>query len=99
MKAPPSGVRLVMEAICILKGVKADKIPDPSGSGKCNFLSSSLLLFLVLIVMFYLDYSVSHYFAGQCKTSIYPFLIAYATLLKEFRIKTNEYRLICKRRF
>ena len=33
MKAPPAGVRLVMEAICILKGVKPDKIPDPSGSG------------------------------------------------------------------
>ena len=36
MKAPPSGVRLVMEAICILKGVKPDKVPDPSGSGKCT---------------------------------------------------------------
>lgn len=34
MKSPPSGVKLVMEAICILKGVKADRIPDPSGSGK-----------------------------------------------------------------
>lgn len=34
MKAPPAGVKLVMEAICILKGVKSDRIPDPSGSGK-----------------------------------------------------------------
>uniref|UniRef100_A0A672V2F6 Dynein axonemal heavy chain 7 n=1 Tax=Strigops habroptila TaxID=2489341 RepID=A0A672V2F6_STRHB len=34
MKSPPSGVKLVMEAICILKGIKADRIPDPSGSGK-----------------------------------------------------------------
>ena len=34
MKSPPSGVKLVMEAICILKGVKPDRIPDPSGSGK-----------------------------------------------------------------
>ncbi|XP_041433138.1 dynein heavy chain 7, axonemal isoform X2 [Xenopus laevis] len=34
MKSPPAGVKLVMEAICILKGVKPDKIPDPSGSGK-----------------------------------------------------------------
>ncbi|XP_076459412.1 dynein axonemal heavy chain 7-like [Babylonia areolata] len=34
MKSPPNGVRLVMEAICVLKGVKADRIPDPSGSGK-----------------------------------------------------------------
>ncbi|XP_073402803.1 dynein axonemal heavy chain 7 [Dendrobates tinctorius] len=34
MKSPPAGVKLVMEAICILKGVKSDKIPDPSGSGR-----------------------------------------------------------------
>ena len=34
MKSPPNGVRLVMEAICVLKGVKPDRIPDPSGSGK-----------------------------------------------------------------
>ncbi|XP_069839698.1 dynein axonemal heavy chain 7 isoform X1 [Dendropsophus ebraccatus] len=34
MKSPPAGVKLVMEAICILKGVKPDKIPDPSGSGR-----------------------------------------------------------------
>ena len=34
MKSPPAGVRLVMEAICVLKGIKADKIQDPSGSGK-----------------------------------------------------------------
>lgn len=34
MKSPPSGVKLVMEAVCILKGVKPDRVPDPSGSGK-----------------------------------------------------------------
>uniref|UniRef100_A0A8D0HPP8 Dynein axonemal heavy chain 7 n=1 Tax=Sphenodon punctatus TaxID=8508 RepID=A0A8D0HPP8_SPHPU len=34
MKSPPAGVKLVMETICILKGIKADKIPDPTGSGK-----------------------------------------------------------------
>ena len=28
------GVKLVMEAVCILKGVKPDRVPDPSGSGK-----------------------------------------------------------------
>lgn len=33
MKQPPAGVKLVMEAICILKGIKAERIPDPSGSG------------------------------------------------------------------
>lgn len=34
MKSPPTAVKLVMEAICILKGIKPDRIPDPSGSGK-----------------------------------------------------------------
>ncbi|XP_072334730.1 dynein axonemal heavy chain 7 [Scyliorhinus torazame] len=34
MKSPPSGVKLVMETICILKGIKPDRIPDPTGSGK-----------------------------------------------------------------
>uniref|UniRef100_A0A673XWI6 Dynein axonemal heavy chain 7 n=1 Tax=Salmo trutta TaxID=8032 RepID=A0A673XWI6_SALTR len=34
MKSPPPAVKLVMEAICILKGLKPDRIPDPSGSGK-----------------------------------------------------------------
>jgi len=30
MKAPPSGVRLVMEAICVLRGVKPDRVQDPA---------------------------------------------------------------------
>uniref|UniRef100_A0AAY4BVG2 AAA+ ATPase domain-containing protein n=1 Tax=Denticeps clupeoides TaxID=299321 RepID=A0AAY4BVG2_9TELE len=34
MKSPPAGVKLVMEAICILKEVKPDRVPDPSGSGR-----------------------------------------------------------------
>ncbi|NXI39314.1 DYH7 protein, partial [Galbula dea] len=34
MNSPPAGVKLVMEAVCILKGIKADRIPDPGGSGK-----------------------------------------------------------------
>lgn len=36
MKQPPAGVKLVMEAICILKGIKPERIPDPSGSGNMN---------------------------------------------------------------
>lgn len=31
MTAPPAGVRLVMEAICIMKGLKAEKKTDASG--------------------------------------------------------------------
>ncbi|XP_021921863.1 dynein heavy chain 7, axonemal isoform X5 [Zootermopsis nevadensis] len=34
MKSPPKGVKLVMEAVCILKDVKPDRIPDPRGSGR-----------------------------------------------------------------
>ncbi|XP_052747260.1 dynein axonemal heavy chain 7 [Bicyclus anynana] len=33
MKSPPRGIKLVMEAICILKEMKPDKIPNPSGVG------------------------------------------------------------------
>ncbi|KAJ8968034.1 hypothetical protein NQ317_017171 [Molorchus minor] len=33
MKNPPSGVKLVMEAVCVMKQVKPDRKPDPS-SGK-----------------------------------------------------------------
>uniref|UniRef100_A0A8C7DX62 Uncharacterized protein n=1 Tax=Naja naja TaxID=35670 RepID=A0A8C7DX62_NAJNA len=43
MKSPPAGVKLVMEAICILKGIKADKIPDPTAKkllGDMRFLQS-----------------------------------------------------------
>ncbi|KAM6955770.1 LOW QUALITY PROTEIN: dynein axonemal heavy chain 7-like [Lycodopsis pacificus] len=34
MISPPPGVKLVMEAICILEGIKPDRIPDPSCSGE-----------------------------------------------------------------
>ncbi|CAH1130366.1 unnamed protein product [Ceutorhynchus assimilis] len=33
MKNPPKGVKLVMEAVCILKDIKPDKLPLPSGIG------------------------------------------------------------------
>lgn len=34
MKSPPQGVRLVMEAVCCIKGVKPERVPDPAGTGK-----------------------------------------------------------------
>eukprot|EP01135_Chromosphaera_perkinsii_P007265 Nk52_evm73s745 gene=Nk52_evmTU73s745 len=34
MKNPPGPVKMVMEAVCILKGLKPERKPDPSGSGK-----------------------------------------------------------------
>ena len=30
MKNPPPGVKLVMEAICCLKGIKPERVPDPA---------------------------------------------------------------------
>ncbi|KAJ3238670.1 Dynein heavy chain 3, axonemal [Chytriomyces hyalinus] len=34
MKSPPAAVKLVMEAICIMRGIKPARIKDPGGSGK-----------------------------------------------------------------
>ena len=34
MKNPPFAIKLVCEAVCVLKGFKPERIPDPSGSGK-----------------------------------------------------------------
>ena len=34
MKSPPAMIRLVLEAVCVIKGIKPDRVPDPSGSGK-----------------------------------------------------------------
>ncbi|XP_019944293.2 dynein axonemal heavy chain 12 [Paralichthys olivaceus] len=37
MKNPPSGVKLVMAAVCVMKDIKPDKIADPAGAGKKVF--------------------------------------------------------------
>ncbi len=34
MKAPPAGVKLVMEAVCIMKEVPPVKVAAPDGKGK-----------------------------------------------------------------
>uniref|UniRef100_A0A8C9V6G4 Dynein axonemal heavy chain 7 n=1 Tax=Scleropages formosus TaxID=113540 RepID=A0A8C9V6G4_SCLFO len=34
MQNPPGPVKLVMESICVMKGIKPERKPDPSGSGK-----------------------------------------------------------------
>lgn len=34
MKSPPYPVKLVLEAVCTMKGIKPERIPDPTGSGK-----------------------------------------------------------------
>uniref|UniRef100_H2Z3M9 Uncharacterized protein n=1 Tax=Ciona savignyi TaxID=51511 RepID=H2Z3M9_CIOSA len=33
MKNPPAGVKLVMSAVCVMRDIKPEKIPDPSGKG------------------------------------------------------------------
>lgn len=34
MKNPPPVVKLVMSAVCVMKGIKPDMVVDPAGSGK-----------------------------------------------------------------
>uniref|UniRef100_A0A8B9LBN9 Dynein axonemal heavy chain 12 n=1 Tax=Astyanax mexicanus TaxID=7994 RepID=A0A8B9LBN9_ASTMX len=34
MKNPPSGVKLVMAAVCVMKDIKPEKINDPAGTGQ-----------------------------------------------------------------
>uniref|UniRef100_UPI00398E73BF dynein axonemal heavy chain 3 isoform X1 n=2 Tax=Pristiophorus japonicus TaxID=55135 RepID=UPI00398E73BF len=34
MQNPPGPIKLVMESICVMKGVKPERKPDPTGSGK-----------------------------------------------------------------
>ncbi|XP_037628190.1 dynein heavy chain 12, axonemal [Sebastes umbrosus] len=37
MKSPPSGVKLVMSAVCVMREIKPDRIADPAGTGKKVF--------------------------------------------------------------
>jgi dynein heavy chain, axonemal len=41
MKNPPPGVRLVMEAVCVLKGIKPDRITDANGKKIDDFWKPS----------------------------------------------------------
>lgn len=38
MQNPPGPVKLVMESICVMKGTKPERKPDPSGSGNEVFI-------------------------------------------------------------
>jgi len=47
MKNPPSGVKLVMESVCVMKGIQPERINDPAGTGKKVSLANfSLEVFL-----------------------------------------------------
>jgi dynein heavy chain len=42
MQNPPGLVKLVMESICVMKGIKAERRPDPGGSGRTSRRSSAV---------------------------------------------------------
>lgn len=44
MKNPPSGVKLVMSAVCVMKGIKPDKMANPAGTGKKVSLKEKYIL-------------------------------------------------------
>ncbi|KMQ95743.1 dynein heavy chain axonemal [Lasius niger] len=44
MKSPPAGVRLVMEAVCVLKGVKPERVQDPTGQMIDDYWPASIKL-------------------------------------------------------
>lgn len=52
MQNPPALVKLVMESICIMKGIKPERKPDPGGSGKKQLYSLMVILEVKTIVFF-----------------------------------------------
>ena len=38
MKNPPAGVKLVLAAVCVMKEIKPEKIPDPNSTGRVSLL-------------------------------------------------------------
>lgn len=40
---PPAPVKLVMEAVCIMKRIKPERKPDPNGSGEVIALKGAIL--------------------------------------------------------
>ena len=59
MKNPPSGVKLVMAAVCVMKDLKPDKIADPAGTGQkvrpCQLNDNSMQTVSVNNVFFLLQ--------------------------------------------
>lgn len=44
MQNPPGLVKLVMESICVMKGIKPERKPDPSGSGRIRAFKESFCI-------------------------------------------------------
>ena len=56
MVNPPSGVKLVMAAVCVIKGIPPERVSDPSGIGGKVFFYSALTIIirtktLILIII------------------------------------------------
>jgi len=52
MKNPPEMVKTVMAAVCVMKGVSPDKIPDPNKPGQkviFNFTSLNSQIFIGIV--------------------------------------------------
>lgn len=46
MKNPPSGVKLVMEAVCVMKEIKPERVKDSTGTGqKVNVFDVSVSMY------------------------------------------------------
>lgn len=67
MQNPPGPVKLVMESICVMKGIKPERKPDPSGSGK--ILGFESLCTFCHVSLCYLNYHVSS-FSGTSSSEI-----------------------------
>lgn len=54
MKNPPSGVKLVMAAVCVMKEVKPERINDPAGTGQ-KVIALAYIMFdnMILYSFFY----------------------------------------------
>ena len=80
MKSPPSGVKLVLEAVCILKGIKPARVKDPSGKMVEDYWEVGLRSKLVALscftslpmaggrgdVLFYFAETVTHHPLCMC---------------------------------
>lgn len=66
MQNPPGLVKLVMESICIMKGIKPERKPDPSGSGK---ITKKLFLYGVIFIdkCFYIHTFEIYKYSAQYK--------------------------------
>jgi len=96
MKNPPSGVKLVMAAVCVMKDIKPEKIADPSGTGgkvKWQTIVSSKSVIHVLLNSEYLFNKQDHLRSAKVGKYLQPPSII---LLKTSRIPNFLSFVMCK---